>query len=185
MKLKMALLASVLALQTAWILGTSYTRERTLAEGARVMLETRPVDPRDLIRGDFVILNYKISDLSLELFSPPLQAPPLPGTVVHVALERRGEFYEAASASTAKIMTDPGKITLEGRVRPRWFNPNDTMVHVEYGLERFYVREGTGNPRGKLTAQIAVAPSGKAQIRQVFVDGKPYAEAMRGTRQGL
>jgi uncharacterized membrane-anchored protein len=53
-------------------------------------------------------------------------------------------------------------------------------VHVEYGLERYYVREGTGNPRGKITVQAAVPDSGQAQIKQVFVDGKPYGEAMKG-----
>ena len=40
---------------------------------------------------------------------------------------------------------------------------------------------GTGNPRGKLTVQAAVPASGKAIIKQVFVDGKPYAEAMKQT----
>jgi uncharacterized membrane-anchored protein len=50
---------------------------------------------------------------------------------------------------------------------------------VEYGLERYYVKEGTGNPRGKLTVQVAVGAEGKPVIKQVFLDGKPYAEGMR------
>ena len=28
--------------------------------------KTRPVDPRDLFRGDYVILNYEISNVNLE-----------------------------------------------------------------------------------------------------------------------
>lgn len=48
-----------------------------------------------------------------------------------------------------------------------------------YGLERYYVREGTGNPRGKLTVEAVVPASGQARIKQVFVDGKPYAKAMK------
>jgi len=52
-------------------------------------------------------------------------------------------------------------------------------IHTEYGLEQSFVAEGTGNPRGKLTVQAAVAQSGRANIKQVFVDGKPYAEAMK------
>ncbi len=44
---------------------------------------------------------------------------------------------------------------------------------------RYYVAEGTGNPRGKLTVDVAVPASGQARIKQVYVDGKPYAEAMR------
>lgn len=52
-------------------------------------------------------------------------------------------------------------------------------MRVEYGLERYYVKEGTGNPRGKLTVRVAVGAEGKPVIKEVFLDGKPYAEAMR------
>jgi hypothetical protein len=31
----------------------------------------------------------------------------------------------------------------------------------------------------KVTVQAAVSPSGRAQIKNVFVDGKPFAEAMK------
>jgi uncharacterized membrane-anchored protein len=65
---------------------------------------------------------------------------------------------------------------MQGQCRHWW--GGSSSVRVEYGLERYYVREGTGNPRGKLTVQAAVPKSGRATIKQVFVDGKPYAEAM-------
>ena len=32
---------------------------------------------------------------------------------------------------------------------------------------------------GKLTAQAVVSKSGRASLKEVFVDGKPYAEAMK------
>ena len=51
--MKLKLLILILALQTAWILGTVVIQERALTSGKLVMLETRPVDPRDLLRGDF------------------------------------------------------------------------------------------------------------------------------------
>jgi hypothetical protein len=31
----------------------------------------------------------------------------------------------------------------------------------------------------KVIVQAAVSPSGRAQIKNVFVDGKPFAEAMK------
>jgi uncharacterized membrane-anchored protein len=52
-------------------------------------------------------------------------------------------------------------------------------VRVNYGLERFYVREGTGNPSGKLTVDVAIPRSGKGIIREVYLDGVKYAEAMK------
>jgi uncharacterized membrane-anchored protein len=60
-------------------------------------------------------------------------------------------------------------------------NSPTNSIHVEYGIERFYVAEGLGNPAGKLTVQAVVPPSGRARIKEVFLDGKPYAEAMKGT----
>lgn len=177
MKLKLLLL--VLALQTAWILGTSYVQERALAGGKVVLLETQPVDPRDLLRGDYVTLSYKISDVALGLFSPTITNGPAPGETVYVALEPRGQFHEVVRASTSPITPAEGQVVLKGHSRS-WWNHAARTAHLEYGLERYYVREGTGNPRGKMTVQAAVPDSGQARIKEVFVDGKPYAEAMKG-----
>ena len=175
--MKLKLLALVLGLQTAWILGTTFVQERGLSIGKVILLETQPVDPRDLLRGDYLTLNYKISDVPLASFSPPPTAPVRPGTTVYVALEPRGPFYSVARASTEPISPETGQVMLRGRAQA-WWNPNS--VHLEYGLERYFVREGTGNPpRGKLTVQAAVPPSGRGQIKAVLLDGKPYAEALK------
>src|ERR1039458_9311882 len=98
--MKLILLLLVLALQTAWILRTTWVQERALAGGKVVLLETRPVDPRDLLRGDYVTLNYKICDVALRLFSPALTNGLAPGENVYVDLEPRGQFHEVVLAST-------------------------------------------------------------------------------------
>jgi uncharacterized membrane-anchored protein len=174
MKLKVFIL--VLVLQAAWILGTTFVQERGLVSGTVVLLETRPVDPRDLLRGDYITLSYKISDVPLSLFSPPRTNSLPPGSTVYVALEPRGDFYEVAKASTEPITPANDQVVLRGRMQAWW---SDTSVHLEYGLERYYVREGTGNPRGKITVQAAVPASGRAQIKAVLLDGRPFAEAMK------
>jgi uncharacterized membrane-anchored protein len=178
--MKLKLLFLVLALQTAWILGTTFVQERALTGGKVVLLETWPVDPRDLMRGDYVTLNYKISDVALGLFSPALTNGLAPGETVYVALEPRGQFHEVVLASINQITPADGQVVLKGQSRSWWNSAAQRSVHLEYGLERYYVREGTGNPRGKLTVQAAVPDSGQARIKEVFVDGKPYAEAMKG-----
>jgi len=177
--MKLKLLILVLALQTAWILGTTFVQERTLKGGKVVLLETRPADPRDLIRGDYVTLGYKISDVAFDRFSPPLTKGLAPGETVYVVLEPRGEFHEVAQAATNPITPGAGQVVLKGHARSWWNSVNQQTVRVEYGLERYYVREGTGNPVGKLTVQAAVPDSGLAKIKAVFVDGKPYAEVMK------
>ena len=179
MKLKLFIL--VLALQSAWILGTVVTQERVLRVGQIILLETQPVDPRDLLRGDYVRLNYTISDVPREkFFAPPMTSVGAPGTKVFVAVAPAGTnlFYEVTRASTKSFDPAANEVVLRGTTAQIW-RSRASSVHVEYGLEQFFVAEGTGNPRGKLTVQAAVTKSGRANIKEVFVDGQPYAEAMK------
>lgn len=173
--MKLKLLALVLSLQVVWIIGTVATQETSLSTAPTVLLETQPVDPRDMLRGDYVILNYKISRLEFSQFKPPLTNQPAAGTPVFVVLEKRGAFHEAAYASLAFPAAQPGQTVIRGDTEYAW---QANSVRVHYGLERYYVAEGTGNPTGKLTVEAAVPKSGKAVIKQVFVDGKPYREVM-------
>jgi len=178
--MKLKLLIFVLALQSTWLLGMVAVQEHALATGKVILLETARVDPRDLLQGDYLILNYKISDVPTNLFSPPVTKNLFPGTKIYVALTpATNQFYTVVKASTNEFVAAANEVLLKGRTTwPRW-NASTNSIHIEYGLERFYVAEGTGNPTGKLTAQVVVPASGRGRVKEVFVDGKPYAEAMK------
>ena len=177
--MKLKLLILVLALQTAWLLATVVTQERALASGKVIMLETRPVDPRNPLSGDYLILNYTISDVPTNLFSPPVKDDLPYHTKIFVALAPgTNGFYEVTRASTNAFTPSGNGVLLKGASARRWWNAAGS-VHVAYGIENYFVAEGTGNPHGKLTAQAVVSASGRAKIKEVFVDGKPYAEAMK------
>ena len=177
MKLKLLLL--VLALQSAWLLGTVVVQEHALAAPNVIMLETRRVDPRDLLRGDYLILNYKISDVPANLFSPPVTEDLPAGANIFVALAPgTNGLYEVRRASASEFMPEAGQVLLRGQSAFAGGNAANS-IHVAYGIRNYFVAEGAGNPAGKLTVQAAVGGSGRASIRQVFVDGKPYAEAMK------
>ena len=177
--MKLKLLILVLALQSAWLLGTAFVQERALANGQIVLLETRRVDPRDMLRGDYLILNYNVSDVPMNLFLPPV-AKDLPfGAKICVALAPgTNRFHVVTRASAGEIAPAAGEVLLRGN---KSYDPSGATnsIHVAYGIENYFVAEGTGNPAGKLTVQAVVPASGRASIKQVFVDGKPYAEAMR------
>ena len=181
--MKTKLLILVLALQSAWMLGTAALQERILRQGQIILLETQPVDPRDLLRGDYVRLNYAISDVPHELFpAPPAGELPAGQTIfVAVALAATNQFYHVTRASTEKFSPAAGEVILRGVVIGQSWRTQvqSGSVHVEYGLEQYFVAEGTGNPRGKLTVQAAVDKSGTARIKEVFVDGQPYVKAMK------
>ena len=178
--MKNKLLILVLALQAAWVLGTVGRQENLLRVGQVVLLETQPVDPRDPLRGDFVRLNYTISDVPVNLFAPPVKTDLPAGTRIYVALAPAGTngFYEATRASRERLVPATGEIVLRGQSGRSWRSAAGS-IRVEYGIEQYFVAEGTGNPHGKLTAQVAVSSSGRASLKEVFVDGTPYAEAMK------
>jgi uncharacterized membrane-anchored protein len=192
--MKLKLLILVLALQTAWLLGMVATQEYARAHGKVVLLETQPVDPRDLLSGDYLMLRYKISDVPVNLFSPPVKKDLPFGTKIFVALAPgTNQFHVVTRASTNEFAAVANEILLRGEIANRWWNATNS-IHVDYGIERYYVAEGTGNPpvlrgntaeggHGKLTARAVVPTSGRANLQQVFLDGKPYEQAMKDTGQ--
>jgi uncharacterized membrane-anchored protein len=178
--MKLKLLILVLTLQSIWILGTVIQQENILRVGRVVLLETQPVDPRDPLRGDFVRLNYKISDIPRDKFSPPVTNELPAGAKIFVTLAPVGtnDFWEVRRASTGKLVPADNEVLICGKAMWTWRNLTNS-IHVEYGLEKYFVAEGTGNPQGKLKVQAAVTESGRASIKEVFVNGVPYAEAMK------
>lgn len=179
MRLKLFVL--VLALQLAWLLGTVATQETALVRGQVIRLETQPVDPRDLLRGDYLVLNYKISNVPKSLFTPPLAENLPSGETVWVAVSPHGEFYEIVRASRERF--EPAADAVLIKAQTSWNNRRSDAVSLQYGLEQYFVRERTGNPRGKITVEAVVPSSGRASIKQVFLDGRPYAEAMKEQTQ--
>lgn len=182
--MKLRWLALVVALQAAWLVGTALTARHGLVTGRVIRLETRPVDPRDLLRGDYLTLAYDFSRIPLDSFAPPLPVSPAlePGSTVYVELAPDGEFYRMTNVSFMRPHVPSDHVVLRGKsgVQPDPRRFRDTGLPVEFGLERFYVREGTGNPQGKLTVDVSVSESGIGTIREVYLDGVPYAEAMGG-----
>ena len=171
----------IVGLQIAWMAATATVKEVELRDGVTVLLETVPVDPRDFLSGDYVVLNYKISSIPtylVESNSAPLRdTQKLVNRPIYVALRKNGEFYEVAHASLEPLTPRHSEIIIKGRIAPNQWSQN--AVRVNYGLEKYFVPEGTGNPGGKVTVKASVTEAGDALIKEVFIDGKPYANVMR------
>ncbi|OWZ92124.1 hypothetical protein B9J07_19500 [Sinorhizobium sp. LM21] len=158
------------------------SRASILRSGRDVLLKTVPVDPRDLLRGDYVILSYDISRLQPELFKgdTPKQSEE---AKVYVRLERQLDgFWAATEASFAPLSPAGDSVVL--RSLPFAYYPSSALssVNVEYGIERFYVPEGEGRTLEEarnaeaLSVNIRVDAKGKAQIREIAVNGSPVYE---------
>lgn len=177
-----ALIAAVL--QTAALGYMVESRASILRNGKEVLLKTVPVDPRDLLRGDYVILSYDISSLPPELFKGGLPKAPQEVTVsVRLAKQPDG-FWSASEASFTELAPADESVVLQSQ--PFTYYPSSSEIpspiNVAYGIERFYVPEGEGRVLEQarnaeaLSVNVRVNDAGRAQIRQIAVEGTPVYE---------
>ena len=101
----------IAALWMVLALGLIGYKQRILATGIKVMLETVPVDPRDFLRGDYVVLRYKINDAN----NIPNKSNFRRVDRVYVKLEPRGQYWEAV-ALKKKSEIEKGDVVIKGKI---------------------------------------------------------------------
>nr|WP_311136642.1 GDYXXLXY domain-containing protein [Hymenobacter cellulosilyticus] len=95
------LIGLAVAAQMLFLLAVAGAGYATTALGRTITLRTTPVDPRDLLYGDYLRLNYSISQVPPTLWRGP--EPPRKHQPVYVVLQPRNGAYEA----TAVYPTEP------------------------------------------------------------------------------
>ncbi len=144
-------------------------KEFTVRSGEEVLLKTVPVDPRDLFRGDYVVLRYKISSIDLALFpdSPVFVA----NNTIYVEIEKGADGYGAVSNLSKEPLK--GKLFIKGVVQSVY---NQT-IQAEYGIESYFVPAGKGLVierwrSGGVDAKVAIDRFGNAIIKTILLDGE-------------
>lgn len=159
-------------------------RASILRSGTDVLLKTAPVDPRDLLRGDYVILTYDISTISTTSITG---ARPQTGEVarLNVRLKPGADgFWTVSAASFDPLAEEAGSVVLLSQPVTiyDWEWQNAGNLTVSYGIERFYVPEGEGRPiedgrnQGRVSVAVRVSEDGQAQIRALMLDNEPLYE---------
>ncbi len=179
--------------QTGAIAALIVSRAMLLTEGREIILTVTPVDPRDLLRGDYVRLGYAISQFPASLASRGKEG----GKSIFVTLERQGPPEEgkwvpvAASSEPPDAPEAENKIVLHGTMLWPWSSlPSDeaslniTTLHVDYGIESYFVPENTGRDleqatrTGAVKAVISVDQNGNAAIKGLIVNGVRHDETL-------
>ena len=93
---KAVLFGAAILIQLALLAAMVVDRAQILREGTEVKLQTRPVDPRDFLRGDYVVLGYDISQLKAGSLKDQPAGSRNPIVFVKLAPNRAG-LYEAVS----------------------------------------------------------------------------------------
>ncbi len=149
--------------------------------GQEVRLKTAPVDPRDLLYGDYVILNYEISDVGASFLKLQDQEQPRRGDKLWVVVKKEGNYHHLVSAHLKKPSVSEDEVILKGKIDyvsefwdpEKQENTRIQSVRVIYGFERYYVPEGTGkeleDKRGQFDVIVKVAPWGQNLSSLTFI----------------
>ena len=161
---RLRLVGAWVGLQLLFFAGWAMREEGRLTSGASILVKVVPVDPRDLLRGQYVRLGYRFSR-PWDSTAAKERVPA--GQIVWVVLRPEGEFHEPQRVSRSRPSgLGPGEVAIQGRASP---------FRYEFGVERYFVRERTATPRVEdLTVRLRVDPYGVARIERVYLKGVPW-----------
>jgi uncharacterized membrane-anchored protein len=166
------ILLVTVAAQLVILVGMIALRAVPLVTGQTVLVRVVPVDPRDLFRGDYVILSYDFSRVPRE-------------GIEGLSEKERGSWsksegrtvYVPLVPDSDGVHLGAGKVTV---VKPASgpFLRGQMLRHgtLEFGIESYYVQEGTGREyeqairNRKLSAELAVTAGGQAALRGLRVE---------------
>ena len=154
-----------------------------LKNGREIVLPIIPVDPRDLFRGDYVTLSFPVSRLAGNLADT---TQPIQSDKFYVTFDQGMDGAWTPSKITATMPANraPNQVVLKAKERYGWGSfawgqsRNKETINALYGLERYYVAEGTGGKLEnlardkKLELVVAVDAKGNAAIKGINVEGK-------------
>ena len=121
------------------------------------------MDPQDLLRGDYMILRYEISNAI-----PPVADATRSrwSSEFWVVLEPRDGFHAVVTTTREQPEVKPPQIAVKASPDGRG---------AVYGIENFYVPEGKGTPTFKtIEVDAAVSPTHRLYLKRVLVDGRSY-----------
>lgn len=156
----------VLTVPLLLLIGLTVKPLWTLTYGDDVALLTVPVDPTDLLYGDYVTLRYEIEEVSKTEIPAAIlkkidKLANSNGLTVYGKLVQQGDIYVLDSLSDKK---PSGSVYLTGKLSGYDYQSVDGIyVHsVDFGLERYFVPENTGkeledlSAKGQLIAHLKV-----------------------------
>ncbi len=169
----------VATLQTVIVGYIIESRAAILRNGSDVLLRTAPVDPRDFLRGDYVVLNYDISSVPAHSIVGAIPVDAGERTL-WVRVKRQDDgFWGIAESSFEPLPEQADTVVLRSQPFYSYGAQTTDNIRVDYGIERYYVPEGAGKALeqarqdGDVSIAVRVGRNGTAQIRSLLVDGKP------------
>lgn len=155
-------IAIVIALQLSYIGYHTAASESLLANGAQVKLQIEPLDPRSLLQGDYVTLNYSISTPPAAVMTELESRPGLSRVKVVLRPDASGVYvFDRLYKNGDKLAVQ--EILINGTVSG-WSS-------IYYGIETYFVPEGTGTEteQNARFAYVKVGKNGDALLERLSI----------------
>ena len=153
-------LFSVLALVLIVLSSFIMYNQWPLLSGKTVILDTRPVDPFDPFRGQYMVIAYEVSTVEA---SGDFEE----GDRVYVALD---EDPEGISRPQGVSQAKPQRGDfISGIVT----SVSGNRLNVEYGIEQYFFERHASLPTTNITIEVGLAASGRGKIVQMLFNGEP------------
>lgn len=138
-----------------------------MAEGVgdSILVKVVPIDPRDLLRGQYMRLGYEFSRLSGQWVRNQEVSPS--SAIVWVVLHSEGKFHVPKEFRQQRPQNlGPEEVALCGHIEGG---------RITFGIESYFVPEGTETPNwNDLTVRLRVGEDGRPRIEQVYLSGVPW-----------
>lgn len=150
------------------IVGAGIAREEYyLRSGQEIVLQSVPVDPVDLLRGQYVTLSYVAQSVPARCFDDNNDGQ------VYVRLAQDGRYWvpvECDDTRESRTSLESDNVVLKARIPP-----GSSQSRVEYpNTDRYYVPDGTPAPPKLPDVVLSVNGDGTARVKRLEVDGKPW-----------
>lgn len=186
-------IAIAVLFQTAVLAQMVWGQITLLSSPTEVVLKTTPIDPRDIFRGDYVILNYEIS--AFDGNKIPIADSLESGDEAYVLLSTQGSTAKALKVlDTAPDDLGQDQAVIRGRVNyvlrdevtTTSADCDDcTSIFISYPIDSYFVPEGTGTELEQyrderaLGVIVALNEEGDAAIKGLMIEGqKIYDEPL-------
>lgn len=159
-----------------------WDRYTLIQNGREIVMQVTPIDPRDIFRGDYVILAFPMSRMQYtgETFGALSHGLALSDAVYVTLTPGTDDAWSVVKVSDSYPKeTAAGDAVLKGRVE--WMDENagpNAWVQARFGIESYFVPEGTGKEleekvRDKaVKAVIALGSDGTAALKGLVVGGE-------------
>lgn len=160
-------LIAVVLLQVSILIGVYVSAALPLWLGKEVTVKTLPIDPRSLLRGQYVRLNYDFSRIPISDIQSSFELRN--GEIVYVRLQEKDGIYTYLSSSLEKPNVG---IFLRGRIANKRYEEDASYFRIYYGLEALFLPKDKAIEMEKTlsksaNATIKVMDNGKARLVSV------------------